>query len=216
MEYRSQSLNNFELKFESDNTFSGYASTFDNVDSYGDTILKGAYTETLKNHGVPKMLLQHDSHALPIGKWINVSEDSKGLHVTGEFTKGMAVAEDAKAALQHGTVDGLSIGFMLRKGDYKQSDKAENGRIIEKVSMLREISVVTFPADSYARIDLKSEIEEIETIRDFEYFLRDAGSLSNSSVKMLISKAKTIFRDEKEEITPDLSEIVKRLTKISS
>ena len=37
------------LKMQGDSgTFEGYASKWDGVDSYGDTILKGAFTDTLK------------------------------------------------------------------------------------------------------------------------------------------------------------------------
>ena len=53
------------------------------------------------------------------------------------------------------------------------------------------------PADSAARIDLSSvksaELEEsigdLETIRDFERFLRDAGGLSKGLAEALVSRA---------------------------
>ena len=44
-------------------TFTGYGSVFDTVDSYGDTIVKGAFADTLKawkaKGKLPKQLLQH-------------------------------------------------------------------------------------------------------------------------------------------------------------
>jgi HK97 family phage prohead protease len=118
---------------------------------------------------MPKMLVQHDSRSLPIGKWISAKEDDHGLLVEGEFTPGMARAEETRAALRHGTVDGLSIGYVLQKGDYEETPE---GRLIRRVSRLVEISVVTFPADSAARVNLASikseeleQVERIETIR---------------------------------------------------
>lgn len=197
MEHKTLSLNDCEIKLAADTgKFEGYASTFNNVDSYGDTILPGAYKDTLSANGLPKMFILHRSYELPIGKWLDASEDSKGLYVKGELTPGLSMANDVNAALKHGTLDGLSIGYALRKADYQPSDKIEGGRIIKKISLLSEISPVTFPADSFARIDLssvKSELESVETVRDFERFLRDAGGLSKSITEAVIARAKVVF-----------------------
>ena len=191
------SLSDAQVKFAKDGgaTFAGYASVFGGVDAVGDTILRGSYEYTLKNHGKPKMFVNHDSWGLPIGKWVSAKEDDHGLFVEGEFTPGMARADETLAALKHGTVDGLSIGYYLKKGDF---DELEDGkRVIKRVSRLVEVSVVTFPADEAARIDLDSvkseEIDRLETIRDFEYFLRDAGGLSKGLAHALVSRAKAIF-----------------------
>jgi uncharacterized protein len=219
VEHKSQSLTNFEIKFKSDGRFSGYASTFNNVDSYGDTILPGAYAETLKNNGLPKMFVQHDSWSLPVGKWTSAVEDEKGLYVEGEFTPNMQDAENAKAALKHETIDGLSIGFMLRRADFEWSNVVEGGRIISNVTKLLEISLVTWPADSFARVDMKGEIEKIETIRDFERFLRDSGHFSKNATAKLIAKAKALFdrgEPEKTEEKPDYGQILAKLTQINS
>ncbi|WP_371767501.1 HK97 family phage prohead protease [Massilia sp.] len=189
-------LGETEFKFTEDSgQFKGYASVFGGVDSYRDTILKGAYLETLKEHGIPKMFYNH-KWDMPIGKYTNVDEDSKGLWVEGELTPGHSRAADVRASMLHQTLDGLSIGGMLRKGDYK--DGNEGGRIIHKWTVLKEVSPVVFPADGSARIDLDSvkyadEMAAIETIRDFEYFLRDAGNFSKGAAQALTARAKALF-----------------------
>lgn len=197
MEHKTLLLNDCEIKINGDSgVFAGYASTFNNVDSYGDTILPGAYQGTLKKNGMPKMFILHRSYELPIGKWLDATEDKKGLYVQGELTPNMSMANDVDAALKHGTLDGLSIGYALKKGDYAPSDKFEGGRIIKAVSMLAEISPVTFPADKNARIDLSSvkyEIDELQTIREFEHFLRDAGGFSKSVTEAIVARAKVVF-----------------------
>jgi len=197
MERKSVSLLDFDVKFANESgKFSGYASVWGGVDSYGDTILKGAYKETLVKNGMPKMFIMHKSYELPIGKWLSAKEDDKGLFVEGELTPNMAMSNEVYAAMKHGTIDGLSIGYALKKGDYTPSDTVEGGRIIKKIAILAEISPVTFPADGNARIDLtsvKSTIEELDTIRDFEGFLRDSGNFSKSVVELLITRAKLIF-----------------------
>lgn len=195
MERKTLSLSDCDIKLEGDSgRFAGYASVFGGVDSYKDTIIKGAYEYTLRKNGKPKMFVQHDSSGLPVGKFLSAKEDDHGLLVEGEFTPGMARAEEARAALKHGTVDGLSIGYMLRKGDFEETESG--GRMIKRVSTLLEVSIVTFPADSAARIDLssvKSDIDQLETIRDFERFLRDAGGFSKGLTEALVSRAKVVF-----------------------
>jgi hypothetical protein len=194
---KTLSLCDAQVKFAKDGagTFAGYASVFGGVDAVGDTIVRGAYEYTLKNHGKPKMFVNHDSWGLPVGKWTVAKEDDHGLFVEGEFTPGMGRAEETLAAMKHGTVDGLSIGYYLKKGDYEELEDGK--RLIKRVSRLVEVSVVTFPADEAARVDLDSvkseEIDRIETIRDFEYFLRDAGGLSKGLAHALVSRAKVIF-----------------------
>lgn len=201
---KSLSLTDCDIKMDGDSgRFSGYASVFGGVDSYGDTILKGAFETTLRSDGKPKMFYGHDAFSgIPIGKWLTAKEDDKGLLVEGELTPGVSLASDVKAALKHGTLDGLSIGGYLKAGDFENS--SDGGRIIKKWSRLIEISVVAFPADSAARVDLssvKSAIADLETIQDFERLLRDAGGFSREAAKTLVSRAKYLFalRDADEE-----------------
>lgn len=192
---KSLSLQDCEIKMDGDTgRFSGYASVFGGVDSYGDTILKGAFESTLRRDGQPKMFYNHDAFSgLPIGKW-KAKEDDKGLFVDGELTPGVSLADDVRAALKHGTLDGLSIGGYLKAGDYEVLDDGK--RVIKKWSKLIEISVVAFPADSAARVDLtsvKSAMEDVQSIQDFERFLRDAGGFSREAAKTVVSRAKDLL-----------------------
>lgn len=220
LQHKSLPLSDCQIKLDDSGggRFVGYASVFGGVDSYGDTIIKGAYAYTLREHGKPKMFVNHDSFALPVGKWLTANEDDHGLLVEGELTPGMAQASDAHAALKHGTVDGLSIGYRLRKGDWE--DTENGGRIIRKVSHVAEVSIVTFPADGAARIDLTSVkaegLDEITTERDLEYFLRDAGNFSRSLAKAVASCAKSIYqRDTEAEDERTRAAMMKRLQQIT-
>jgi HK97 family phage prohead protease len=223
MEHKSLLLAAAQFKLEDDDaTFIGYASTFGNVDSYGDTILKGAYASTLKTNGLPKMFFNHDSYKMPIGKWVKAEEDDYGLLLTGEFTPGNTLASEVRAGLKHGTVDSLSIGYRLKSGDYTETAL---GRTIKSVSLLSETSIVTFPADKFAKVDQASvksfgaELEEVKTIRDFEYFLRDAGGFSKGAAQALTARVKALFgqRDAgQEDETKELAEMLERIQKIGA
>ncbi|MFB9242368.1 HK97 family phage prohead protease [Massilia antarctica] len=223
MEHKALAIADAQFKLEGDDaTFVGYASTFGNVDSYGDTIVKGAYADTLATYGLPKMFFNHDSSAVPIGKWVEAKEDDYGLLLRGEFTPGNALAQEVKAALKHGTVDSMSIGYALKKGDYEDTP---TGRTIKRVARLAETSIVTFPADKFARVDLSSvkafadDLAQVETIRDFEYFLRDAGNFSKGAAQALTARAKALFslRDAGDDVgaIKNEAEIVARLERMT-
>lgn len=224
MEHKGLALEKAQFKLENDGAgFAGYASTFGNVDSYGDTIVKGAYAETLAKNGMPRMFFNHDATAVPIGKWVEAKEDDYGLLLTGEFTPGNALAQEVRAALKHGTLDSMSIGYSLKKGDYEETAA---GRLIRKVARLSETSIVTFPADKFARIDAASVkaidfealLPECKTERDIERLLRDAG-LPKWEAMAIVSRAKAIFdgRDALQDAEAKTNALIlERLQKLSA
>lgn len=215
-------LDNVDLKFAKNDTgaFSGYASVFGGVDSYRDTIMPGAYKSVIERiqagaARMPKMFINHKSYELPVGKWLSMEEDDKGLFMFGELTPGMDEAKTVKAAMQHGTIDGLSIGYGLNRDDVEMVEKDDGVvRIIKNVSELYEISIVTYPADDAARVDLssvKSALDQVESIKDFEDFLREAGGFSKSLATATASRAKRLFsqsESEKSKLPDELQRII--------
>ena len=215
-------LDNVGLKFAKGDTgaFSGYASVFGGVDSYRDTIMPGAYKSVIEriqagSARMPKMFINHKSYELPVGKWLRMEEDDKGLFMFGELTPGMDEAKTVKAAMQHGTIDGLSIGYGLNRDDVEMVEKEDGTvRVIKNVSELYEISIVTYPADDAARVDLssvKSALDQVESIKDFEDFLREAGGFSKSLATATASRAKRLFsqsESEKSKLPDELQRII--------
>lgn len=169
--------------------FAGYASTFGGpADSFGDVIAPGAFARSLAEHkaagSAPAMLWQHDSHSL-IGRWSAVTEDERGLAVEGKLTLEVQRAREAYALMQDGALNGLSIGFRTRASRLQQG----GGRVLTDIELL-EISLVTLPANSGARIgDVKAGTKygagEIATIRDYEAALRDGLGFTPRAAKRL-------------------------------
>lgn len=151
MEYKTLSHRQTTLKFSDSKhrIFSGYASVFNEVDSYGDVILPGAFATTIKKDKTVGMFFNHASYDVPVGKWLDFKEDAKGLWVEGELTQGHPMADTLKAALLHGTVQGLSIGFISCKDDYQPNGE---GNTYSQISELFEISLCTYPACDQALI----------------------------------------------------------------
>lgn len=195
MTIKTLSLSNVQLKMDDseENGFVGYASVFNGVDSYGDTILPGAFKSAVEAGAMPKMFFNHKSWELPVGVWKSMEEDENGLIMRGTFIDGYQASQDAKAVMKAGALDSLSIGFYMSKDDFEV--RQDGGRTIKNVSELLEVSLVNFPADKAARVDLnsvKSDLELINNLRDFEAFLRDAGGFSKSLAQALIAKSKSL------------------------
>lgn len=158
--------------------FSGYGSVFGNVDSYGDIVAPGAFAESLgriKASGDPlPVLWQHDSRQ-PIGGYDMLAEDANGLKVEGFLmTDEIPLAKQAYELLSRRVVKGLSIGFYTEASSY--NDKT--GIYTLTKLDLREISIVTFPANELAQVEgVKQLVHDgkLPSVREFEEFLRDAG-----------------------------------------
>jgi HK97 family phage prohead protease len=181
-------LSNVELKLAESGglAFSGYASKFGLVDSYGDTIQKGAYLKTLEKRERP-IRLRWNHYGDVIGKWLKIVEDEKGLFVEGELTPGHSKAQDVYALLKHGAIDGLSIGYRVKAFEQINEDR----RLLKEIDLV-EISVVEEPADLGATVgQVKANIEECESLKDCENILRDAG-LSRAEAVALVSRIKSI------------------------
>ncbi|WP_330114081.1 HK97 family phage prohead protease [Pseudomonas sp. JS3066] len=195
MERKTLNLEAIDVKFDAARPgfFSGYASKFGGVDSYGDTILPGAYKKTLKKRSRP-IQLRWNHWGPVIGKWLKTEEDEQGLYVEGELTPGHSVAQDVYASLKHGAVTGLSIGFR----PVQINDHGDGRRDLKEIDLI-EISVVESPADLAAQIgDVKSAIDQAQSLKEIEAFLRDAGGFSRADAVTLVARIKSLARGERE------------------
>lgn len=150
----------FELKsVGEDGTFTGLASTYNNVDLGGDAVMPGAFTKTLaEKRGQVPVLMGHDT-ASPIGL-ATVTDSPQGLVVKGELVLEADGAASAYALLKKGVIKGLSIGYDTVKS------VMDGG--VRKLSELKlwEISLTAFPMNPEAVItSVKSEADQIAQFR---------------------------------------------------
>jgi uncharacterized protein len=134
--------------------FAGYASLFGVPDAAGDVVMAGAFAASLARRtprGI-RMLFQHDA-SRPIGTWLELREDSRGLFVRGRLSPEVQQAEELGRLLHDGAIDGLSIGFraVLATRDRMTRERVTRRRRLMKVD-LWEISLVTFPMLEGARV----------------------------------------------------------------
>jgi uncharacterized protein len=134
---------------DADGTVEGYASLFGEIDQARDMVVRGAFAATLAARGVQRipMLFQHDP-AEPIGVWLELREDQRGLYARGRLIPEVARARELLSLLRAGAIDGLSIGFRTVKGSIEPRSRVRRLLAVD----LWEISIVTFPLLAGARV----------------------------------------------------------------
>ncbi len=136
-------------KIEPDGTVEGYASLFGEIDQARDMVMRGAFAATLAARGVNRipMLFQHDPSE-PVGVWLELREDSRGLYARGRLIPEVARGRELLSLLRAGAIDGLSIGFRTVKGNIDPRTRVRRLVAVD----LWEISIVTFPLLAGARV----------------------------------------------------------------
>jgi len=178
--------------------FSGYGSTFGNVDRVGDIVERGAFERTLETHKkngtMPAMLIHHDM-TRPIGRWIDMREDEYGLNVEGKLTTGVRDADEAYALLKDGAINSMSIGYKVLREDYDHRTGINHLHEVE----LHELSLVTIPANAAAIVGAVKDAEGNPNIRELEAVLREAG-LSRREAKAFLAEGFKALRPAEPEM----------------
>ena len=180
----------FEIKAiqDEDGIFEGYGSVFGNTDADGDVMETGAFTKSLlkhqANHTQPALLWMHDpTH--PVGRYLEVREDTRGLYVKGQLILESSQGRDAYALLKGGAINGLSIGYVPKEWELNKAHKTRQLKEVE----LWEVSLVTFPANTLARImAVKSKFAagEIPSFSEMERFLSQECGMSLKESQLLL------------------------------
>lgn len=199
----------FELKIkemsndDGERSFTGYGSTFTNVDHVGDIVKAGAFAKSLDLHRtngtMPAMLIHHDLNR-PIGVWKSMIEDSHGLLVEGKLTKGVRDADEAYALLKDGALHSMSIGYRVINEEY---DRKTGVNTLNEIS-LHELSLVTLPANAAAVISSVKNADGSPDIREIERVLRDAGFSRREAKAFLSEGFKALARDEEVVPVPEI------------
>lgn len=197
-------------------SFEGYGSTFNGApDSYGDVILPGAFAESLVKHKregtMPLLLWGHQANEIPIGNWVDMAEDGKGLWGKGQIDLDDPVGQRVHKALKRKSVRGLSIGYETITS--KTDPKRPGVRLLEKLEVW-EVSIVNFPANRRSLVDaVKSLLTDggtMPTVREFEGAMRELG-FSRKQAEALAKACAPHLRGDPEGKVDELAEFLMAL-----
>lgn len=189
-------LKNFDNNVE-DGTFSGYLSTFGNKDRDDDIVVRGAFSQSIKNgHGALVLLYNHDTNR-EMG-YVKIHEDEVGLFMNGQFNldieDGRISYSQAKLAKKMDAPFQFSMGYMVNQWHY---DEKLEAYMLTEVDVY-EASRAPVPANVQALLtDVKNNDNETDfnNVRHFEKHLRDVCGFSTKKAKRIASLTKT-YRDD--------------------
>ena len=136
-----------------------YLSTFDSLDSDNDIIRKGAFKKSIQERGPQTnsnrqiAFLRYHNWEKQIGRFEELSEDSKGLFAVG-YLGTSTLGSDALADYKDGIIKEHSIGFNYIKDKIKFiEDSSDAGGFYEINEVkLWEGSAVTFGANEHTNV----------------------------------------------------------------
>jgi HK97 family phage prohead protease len=96
-------------------SFEALVSVFGNVDRGGDRMVKGAFTRSLAEKGMPPVVWSHMWDVPPVGTVTSAEETDEGLLVKGRLFVGPdedhAVARQVYTAMKNGALKEFSFGY---------------------------------------------------------------------------------------------------------
>lgn len=193
----------FQVKTTDDaGAFEGHGAVFEELhptSSWGlspewkDRILPGAFKRTIADHKkagtMPVMLYMHERGNI-VGAWRSAEEGKDGLVLSGQVATSARTPSGATLheLMKMGALNGLSIGFRVRKQTLDQEKKVRDILDVE----LAEVSIVDIPGINRARVtDVKTQPRSPEYL---ERVLRDAG-LSRREAKAVLAEGFNALRD---------------------
>lgn len=195
--------------------FEGYASVFGNVDSYGDKVIKGAFSKSLAKSfpndgaGIPCYWSHRmDDPEFILGKTISAVEDEHGLKVRVSLDLDNPKAAAAYRALKAGAVNQMSFAYEVVDSHFVPEKGAKYGGVNELRELnIFEVSVVQIGANTATSIDMvKSAMKNDDSIS-----ISTPGAIEQLEevvdvLRNIIDSAKTDSSDEELDTAGDSEE----------
>lgn len=192
----------FELKEGENGVVEGYASTWTKTpDSYGDIVIKGAFTETLKKrkatgHPFP-LCFNHDFDQI-IGAVFEAEEDDYGLKISASFLNTPA-AQEKRELVKEGIVWQFSFAYSILGSEAPTEEEKKQG-IFQKLTKLDlyEVSLVPVPANQTAVVTEIKNDENIEEKAGKRNSAKDEALIRDaiSALQALLDNADDLGEDE--------------------
>lgn len=169
-----------------------YASAFDNVDSDGDIITKGAYAKTIsEGQKRIKHLFMHKTQDI-IGRPLRMIEDSTGLLIESFITE--ADNGDHRLKYAEGLYTEHSVGIIPL-----QINKNQDGTQTFTEVKLFEYSTVTWGANpNTPTVNVKNQADIYERLAKLEKFLRNSTATDETlyQIELEIKQIQSLLTNE--------------------
>lgn len=213
----------FAIKAEGDGAgqIEGYASVFGGVDSYGDTIVRGAYAETIPDFVVRGALHHEHDTRLRLGTISDAFEDDRGLLIRADFhsdQEAQRIRTQITERLDRGKFMGLSIGYEALDYEYRSPLAGEKPppwgdkiRVLKRIK-LYEVSVVSVPADEDAEILAAKSRPFDSHYHDVRVAVREWLERVKSGSDMRVEKGREPLTAERRAALVEMSGSLKSIT----
>lgn len=183
--------------------FTGYASVFGNIDSYGEVVVKGAFKSSLEERELPFSVYWSHQMADPmmnIGKTLEIREDDHGLFVKGQLDLDSPMGAQVYRLIKDGRVNQMSFAFDVE--DYKFAETEEDGEFVELHKLkLHEVSIVEVGANQATELlDVKSRVAHIKAGRKVSAANKDKLAQAMSLIEEVLADSDT--SDEDDDTSP--------------
>lgn len=144
--------------------FTAYAAVFNNIDSYGDKIIKGAFADTLSewnatDNFIP-LLFGHNlsDPDFNLGAILDAVEDDNGLLVHGQLDLTNSKSMQVYKMLKGKRLNQLSFAYVVNEGAWVENQNEGGGGFYELRALeLLEVSLVTVGANRLTEVlDVKA------------------------------------------------------------
>lgn len=168
--------------------FTCYGNVKGNVDHALDKTMNGAYLDSIKSHKaagtMPGMFWMHKSFDLPVGVWLDMEEDAKGLKMRGRLSK-TTLGTDIEILAKDGALNMFSIGYWV------EDEKWNHAGFNELIKIhITEVSWVTRACNEESvLLDIKSKLAdgELPTKRELEKLLREECGFSKRQANRIVN-----------------------------
>jgi hypothetical protein len=201
--FRSIPIDEKRSKIEvNDRLVKGYAIVWGTVNSFQETVVKGATLNSLNARGVGSeknsiVLLKHHNTTQPIGSITVLREDEYGLYFEAEIVD-TALGNETIEEVRSGVLKQLSYGFNYI-WDKTEWDEESQSYVLKEIRLM-EISLVTFSSDENAQLRSFSDYQENTLAKQFT--VEQLRSIADFANKELSSRDEHLNSEaESEEIT---------------
>jgi hypothetical protein len=177
----------------------GYFANFDNKDSDGDIIPKGAFQKTIEERGPGstqpriKHLLNHKPDQ-PLGKLLALQEDGRGLYYESQIGNHI-LGKEFIAMVESDLITEHSIGFRITR-----KEDIENGMLLKELQLWEGSSLTAWGANSLTPLTgLKAADKEqniaslMEKHKTIERFCANS-TITDETLESLILYNKQLFQ----------------------